>query len=620
MIKKSILTPVVILLAFVSFTISSCNKDEKEPDANTPNSYNLTLSTSEATPYQYINFELPEGKTPVNITAKYSEITVGTITTNAYRYEPENSKAGHYYFQVQIPEMPAGSQVITMKSPFGDLSATITVKALPVIANPDTYIKDFEDAEKLEREAIAKKYDDRVKAGNLPQSTADSLVDFSEKAAQKTKNYVAQLSAEEKKRYAYLLEANKSWITEYLTVINANPFTRKAEGDCEDLRQRADNSNALYPNNAMAQALYLQAEQCEAQRQQTRQVARGRFTARWDAAWEEAKTEKDNTPGKISGGWAFISTLATSASKGFLEEALGVKDLSDPFGLESLDEVSNKTAVIFEDGKATNLTAGVNVVNLSTNRAGFSPEFAAMLSSINEYNETMDNMGQFLPYAPEITVPSAQTVKRFVAGYTVDQISNPAIKVQYVDNDKGRQVKFTGEGINAPLTSFTFRITVASKFGTVSKIIDAELQLPMDKVLVGGSPWKVTYLNMDGQDQFQLHKLGNHFCNGVEYFDEYKINNATMSFTAAKGGSFISNGELHTHKMTDEGTSNCIYLGTEVVPENYNEALTWTFDANKNIVKIPELVNDDVDEYVASYQNNTLILKSLYVEIRLQKP
>ncbi|HYG15633.1 MAG TPA: hypothetical protein VEC12_07750, partial [Bacteroidia bacterium] len=292
---------------------------------------------------------------------------------------------------------------------------------------------------------------------------------------------------------------------------------------------------------------------------------------------------------------------------------------SDPFGLESLEDVSQKAATIFTDGVASDLAAGVNLVNLGAGQAGFSDEFALMLNAIEDYNQTMDNMGQFLPYAPEITVPSPQTRKVLVAGYTIDQISNSKIKVEYIDTDKGRQVKFTSEGISDPATPFTFRITVTGKFGTVSKVIDAELHLPLDKVLVGGSPWKITYLNVDGEDQFKLHKRGNHFCNGTEYFDEYKMNSGTMSFSTSNGGSMALNGELHTHKMTGAGTSNCTYLGTEILPENNSQGITWTWDAAKSMIKIPQLVNDDVDEYVVSYQNNTITLKSIYVEIRLQK-
>lgn len=614
MIKKLSTTLLALVLVF-----SACKKEQDNNDEpNTGQSFNLQLSKTEAAPYEYITFELPEGKEPVSINAKYTELTIGTTVANAFRYYPEDAKAGHYYFQLMIPEMAPASYKITMKSPQGDLTADITVKALAQIADANVYIATLQDDFSDKRDEAADKYADQVKAGTLKQSTADSLINFIDEAAKKSKDLVTTLSDEEKKVYAYLMQSNKAWLDEYLAVMSENPMMSKTQGDCEDLETQAlearDEGRISDADN-----LELQARECKASREQARLAAGNRYRARISAAYEEAKMEKDNTPGKVKGAWAFVSTFVTAAGKGLIEEATGIKDLSDPFGLKSLEEVGNKAGELFIEGEARDLSAGVLLINASNDNKGFSEDFAMMVNSMENYNEVMDDIGQFLPYVPHIDIPSSQQEKLFVSGYTISDISNPKIKVQVIEGGKGKQVKFTADGLSDPLTSFTFKLTVKGKYGEVSKTVDAQLQLPLDKVLVGGSPWKITYLNVDGEDQFKFQKRGNVICAGTTYWDEYRILSATMSFTAGHGGSLNSQGELKTHNTSGQG-DNCTYLGSETNPENNNSAITWTFDPKTEVIKIPELVNDDVDEYKVTYSGGVVTLKSLYVEIRLVKP
>jgi hypothetical protein len=45
--------------------------------------------------------------------------------------------------------------------------------------------------------------------------------------------------------------------------------------------------------------------------------------------------------------------------------------------------------------------------------------------------------------------------------------------------------------------------------------------------------------------------------------------------------------------------------------------INWTLDKTTMMMKIPELVDDGVDEYKLTLSNGVLTLKSIYIEIRM---
>jgi hypothetical protein len=577
----------------------------------------LIVSAAEALPYQLIGLQLENGQ-PKDVNSKTVVLKVGDSTVVAYR--TSNNDIFAYFFQ--LPELATGVYNLSMETVTGEARAEIIVKPYTPIVDVNKYIADYKTRLNNQYSQISQEYDIKVQEGDVRQGTADSLKDFVKKAYDKSAALLAQLPDIEKKKFAYIYEANKQWLEDFKIAIGLCPLvlSSKRSGDpCESVRRSYNvylqGSGSEEWKNHYKQKL----QECEAKQEQARLEAEKTFNGKINAAYTNARAELDKTPGKISGGLAFVSAYVAEAAKGIFETITGIEDVDDPFAPVEMDDPKKRSVLTFTADKENHLSASVTFTNLNRQNVSLSPAFTEMISSIDYHNQTMENIGQFLPYKANMEVPAEKTEQIYLQDYTIDQISNPNISVQITDDIIGRKVKFTPKNITAPETNFTFHINVKTAYGEVTKTIEATLELPLDKVLISGSPWKLIGFEVDGEDYFKSQKRGNSFCNNVEYFEYSKILNATMSFMNNYVGSFSGNVEIQYPIFSYSG-NNCYYLGMETKTESENQGLNWTFNQTTNIIKIPELVNDDVDEYKVTYDKGIITLISLYNSIRLQKP
>ncbi|MGZ5303618.1 MAG: hypothetical protein ACXWDO_05870 [Bacteroidia bacterium] len=484
---KILSTRIIVLfitVLIINLTFSSCKKDKPDDNNNPTNSDKLILSDKEALPYQFITIRFNEGYNPSDPNLIY--FTIGDSAVTAYRTSDKTIIA----YDLQLPELAAGTYKIGVYLSDHTLAETeIKIKQHVLITDANQYIQDIYSKQLKDIDEVSVKYDEAVNSGTLKKSTADSLKDFIKKAHEKNQVVVNSLSDEEKRIYAYMIQANKFWLDEYKNSMDAIVFTQRGKkdfGPCDSYYIHEENSrNSGYEVDA--NYYKLQAQQCESHQEYLRIQAGNRFRDRINSAYEKAKEEKDNTSGKVKAGWAFVSTFVTEAGKGLIEEATGIKDLSDPFGVESIDNAYQKRSnLTFSEGEESNLNIAINLINASRDNADFSPEFEFMIDGIDDYIKTMQNIGQFLPYAPQADVPQSKSEKLNISGFTIDEISNPNISVQLIDGGNGKRVKFTANSITDAKTPFTFRVNVETKYGNASKTISAELQ----KISVKGK-WNV---------------------------------------------------------------------------------------------------------------------------------
>ncbi|MGZ5245425.1 MAG: hypothetical protein ACXWD4_16000, partial [Bacteroidia bacterium] len=435
---------------------------------------------------------------------------------------------------------------------------------------------------------------------------------------------LAQLPESEKKKFAYMYEANKKWLQDYKNTMAQFPLIQRGKKATDPCQQYIDQWEFAYSQGwkEQMQTADQKLDECRAKQEAARlEWTKNTYSGKISAAYDKAKEKVDETGDKLTAGWAFVSAFVTEAAQELSETAKDLTTFKKPFAPLDMEDPKKekKSSISFLDGEETFLSAGINITNLNRQNANISPALEVIISNIDNFKQTLVKIDEFLPYSLDAEVPVAKTEKIFVTNYTIDQISNSKISVEIIDKPEGIKVKFSIKDAVEEKTNFTFRMTVKTEFGEVSKVIEATLELPLDKILINGSPWKIISLNVDGEDQFKEKKLGNHWCKDVEYFDYSKILSATMSFTSSKGGSYGSTFENKYPTISGEG-SNCSYLGMDTKTESESIGISWAFNKTTNVIKIPELVNDNVDEYTVTYDNGIITLKSIYVEIRLQKP
>ncbi|MEX0595024.1 MAG: hypothetical protein WD512_00885, partial [Candidatus Paceibacterota bacterium] len=445
-----------LLLTFF-ILVNSC---KKEPDDNLSNdSQKLKISHTEALPFQLIELQLEFGE-PVNVNSETNVMKVGDSIVIAYR--TPNKDIFAYY--LLLPELAPGNYTITMQTPNGDATAEINIKPYIPITDVNKYLIDYNTKLNTEYSEISQEYDNKVQDGKLRQGTADSLKDFVSKSYNESSTMLAQLSEIEKKKFAYMYEANKSWLKEFKIAIANHPLVqgskRSTDDPCESIRQSHETYLQSSGSEEYRNQYLTRLQDCEAQQTEARLEAEKKFNGKINAAYTEAKEKFDSQNGKISGSIAFVKTFLFEAAKGIFETATGITDLDDPFAPLRMDDPEKRNTYSFNADEETYFSAGVTFTNLNRQNANVSPEFTEMISSIDYHNQTMVNIGKYLPYAPLIIVPTNKTEKRKVWDYTIDQISNPNITVQISEDMNGKKVKFVPKNISIPSTNFTFRIHV----------------------------------------------------------------------------------------------------------------------------------------------------------------
>ncbi|MGZ5304345.1 MAG: hypothetical protein ACXWDO_09555, partial [Bacteroidia bacterium] len=190
-----------LLISF--FANNSCKKDKPDEIPNQSGEPKLIASETEVLPYQFVTLQL-ENTEPTDINAKKVNIKIGDSTAVAYRTTNSNV----YVYNFELPELAPGKHAVIMQTAKGEAKTDITVKPYTPIADANKYVQDYNITLENDYKASALEYDSKVQEGGLRQSTADSLKDFVKKAYDKNAALLAQLPESEKKKFAYMYEAN----------------------------------------------------------------------------------------------------------------------------------------------------------------------------------------------------------------------------------------------------------------------------------------------------------------------------------------------------------------------------------------------------------------------------
>ena len=613
-----------LLPIFLSFVFVACQKDEPEPGPGEPASTSLSVSVAEAAPYQYIRIQLPPGAKPQSTTAKIVSVTIGTVKVDAYADEKALSSNTYAYFLL-LPELPADNQKISLTIADGKVAeGSIKLKTFTRITDVPLYIKNQLDNAQKEVNDAKLQYNSQVQAGYMRPATRDSLNTFLQQSYDKNKAIVDALPEDEKRIYAQLIEANKSWLNDYKQVFIQNPLSTyrvSAAGDCEELRRQ----QMIYAANGFtdkAKEYELKANQCEAEREQKRVEATSVFSGKMKEAYEAANEERKNTNGRLKAGWAFVSTFATEAFKGMFETATGIVDLDDPFALLQIDDTKQQRSMAqeFELDKEYQYSAGLSLVNMNSQNASSFPVFTGIISGINNYNSAMTDIAQFLPFAPAMKVPDAKSVKAYVSGYTVDQVSDSRINVEIKDGSQGNLIKFS---LKTPVVeeaiNFTFRVNYTSKFGNGSKQVSATLKLPLDKMLLKASPFKITRWVQGGVDLFTMHEIWRWTCGQTEYINKEQLLDATLGFAA--DGTYTMSEKYHEIYYDNPGTT-CATVRKVDQEKTYSSTSTWSA-ANATKMLTVTFKDDQGQNQTltapAVIQDGTLTISAGGVTISMQK-
>lgn len=571
------------LATSLAFVLPSCSKGGGDDDTTTTppppaGPIALALSVSEAAPYQFVKVQLPAGAKPANTSATSITLTVGTASVTAYA-NAQTLASGVYAYSFLVPELPAGSQKIALAAADGRTAeGTLTVKTFTRVADVPGYISTLQDNATKEIVAARARYDARVQAGHLRASAADSAKTFLQLAYNKNKQLVEALSDEEKRVYVQLVEANKSWLTDFRTVLAQNPLTAfkmTEQETCEELWQQERYHRQNY-NTALANHYRLRADNCEAQREDKRIEASSIFGGRLKNAYDAAKDSWSSTPGVVKGSKAFISTFVSEAASGWFETATGLESLEKPFAVFDVEDTDQRMmAQDFLVDSIYNYTAGVRLVNLNSSNAAAIPGFAPMIQGINQYNSFMTDLGQFLPYVPDMQVPAAKSEKVYMGGYTIDAVSDSRVTVQPIQGTQSPQVKLSlNSAVIQEQFSLTFRVNLEALYGKSTEVIEVNLLQPIDKILVRATPFRVTKWVEGGQDRFQMHEIWRWQCNNVTYTSQERVVSASLSFAANGTG---SSSELW-HEIYYENTSaNCDVRKVDR-QQSYGGTIAWSFN------------------------------------------
>lgn len=610
----------IFLTVFIGVLISACKKSGSDDTAG--DDLQLSLSAAEISPYQFLTIQLTTAVVPENVNDKY--ITVYFDSMQVKAYPKQQSAAGTYVYSLIVPEMAPGSKKLKMAFAANkSAETTITITAFNKIANVTQYIKDEQTAAQTEINNAIKANDEKVKAGTMRSTVADSLKSFMQRAYDKNKLIVDALADDQKVIYAQLVDANKSWLNAYKDVYLQNPVSNSrvaADGDCEELRRQEKLYWAAGYFDKSRQ-IKIQAEQCEAERERKRLEANNIMTNKMKEAYAAAKAAKDAEPGRLSGAWAFVSTFVSEAGKGILETSLGIEDIGDPFAVFNLDDTKQQriAAAEFEVDKEYQYSAGVQLVNVNSQNTDLFPAFGEMVQDINDYNTAMNDLGQFLPYVPEVKVPAAKTEKLYVAGFTIDQISDSRVKIEVKEGGKGKVIKIsTNTGIVEESIPLSFTVNYKTNFGSASKTISASLIQPVDKILTSCSPLKITKWVEGDVDLFTMHEYWRWKCSGTEYINREQVLQASLTFLANGTGTSYEN----YHEIYYENKTTACDVNKVDRQKAYYGTMIWSYNRAAKTINAVFTDDEGVQKNVTanvSVQNGTITFSATGLLLAMQK-
>jgi hypothetical protein len=521
---------------------------------------------------------------------------------------------------MMVPEVAAGSQRISIELMNNERAeGTLTVTGFTKISDVNKYISDLQTAEQQQINDAVELYAQQVQAGELRATWADSAKNFMQQVFNTSKTLVSQLNAEEKQLYVQLLENDKAWLNEYKQVYTANEISnaRASAQNCEELKD-LEKQYSYEGYIGLANKARMDAKECEANRQQARLKANSALNKKMKEYHAAAKEAADQQKGWWKTAKAYVSTFASEAAKGVFETVTGIKDLDNPLAAFEIEDTKNQriAAQDFESEKEYDFTAGIEFVNLNRQSATQIPAFSEMVSEIDLYNSVMPNMGDYFPWIPVMQVPAAKSEKVYVAGYTIDQVSDPRIRT---DLKNKYLLKFSlNTGVVEENIAYSFRVNYNTAYGNVSKTISSNLMQPIDKMLINISQFKVVQWVEGGVNKFTKHEIHRWTCDNNTYINTDQLLNASFTFSAGTASVYEYYHEIFYESLGGDGC-NPNKVDRE---KGYNSTINWTFNKDNKTIRSTFLDEEGQPQdltFSITVQNNTLTLSATGLTIGLQK-
>lgn len=466
-----------IALLLSSIFIAGCKKKENTENPQNSASTALILNATQVEPFSYLSFSLPAGSSPKELSEGVIEVKIGSQNIQGSRIN--NEQTSTYTYQIFVPEINPGMHTISVTLSNDIKSeASVNILAATAMNDPNSYIEQFKNELQQEYDEISAVYDAMVNAGNLRKSAADSLKAIMQESMSEISTHSDGLNNEELKLYARMLKANIHWLTEYYSTFSqfplTNGFSNAGTDPCQNYKDAYQTALSNNRSDEANQAT-LDHRQCQENSRLEKLQANSGYMAKLESAYEDAKLEYQNTPGFKKASTAFLKTFFTAAKEGIIDQFKANNNLSDvKFGIESIEDGSKRNKVIFLNNEATSFSAGIILTNL--NRQSNIPGYSSTIAKIDYLNSMYTKFSSFLPGLQQTILPARSSEKLYVSSYSIDQISDSRVTVNMTNGGTGKMLKFSSNSNSS--FDFTFRLTVTSKYGTVSKTIQARLSNP----------------------------------------------------------------------------------------------------------------------------------------------
>ncbi|GAB3244347.1 hypothetical protein GCM10027346_41950 [Hymenobacter seoulensis] len=414
------------------------------------------------------------------IAATY-EVELGTTKLLAAVHAPTNT------LSFLVPgTLPSGTY--PLKAAFAQNTVALTLTAPAPVPNPDAALRAYEEelAQRLKR--LTASYDQRVAEKLLTAAEAASLKAVAKESLSGIPAYWAGFSADDKVLYLQLLAANRSWLQEYLTAVEQSPYINAGKGATDDPCAQLRKEKASYgpQESDYTRQLDWQLRTCEGEVADKSLAKATTYVGKLEAAWAAAQAAAASRPGYLDKATAFVKTFNSEAQTGLTEEFKRRNNLSDlQFGLKGIEDINaeKRGEGALVPGQQYNLSALVILVNPGKDADQLVPSFKPLLDNINAYNRALHAMEKVLPDLPLLPLPATQQKTLAVSGFTVDNLSDPRVKMLLTKGPKGQLVTFTAPCVAPGPLAFTFRLKVASRYGSAEKEVKATLLVPPPKAL-----------------------------------------------------------------------------------------------------------------------------------------
>ena len=390
---KTLKSGALLICTVFLFMIPGCSKDE--PTQPAPVNNRLILAETEATPYQFVTVQMPQGMLPIDPLAMNIPLKIGDKEVMGSRLISQDlderfGQGNYFTYLFAMPEMNQGKYPINIQAAGGRVGeAEISVKPLLVTTTPEVYIADYKQELEQNNELSFQDLENRVADSSISKSLADSIKSFINKSYSDLANELALLSPEQKFIYVQTVEANKHWIDEYNKAVDAFPLVGKDHDkftwECFEHKKMAKNAE-YFGMEREAEEEWLKYNQCRTKYAAYRQSETNAYAKRVQTAYEQAKKEAASNSNWLFAGRAFVKTFISSAAKGLIEEKYGSDVFDEPSTPVNLDDVQKKKgSLAFEPDKEYDLGALLTVVNVNRDDIGL-PGFKEIINGIDEYN------------------------------------------------------------------------------------------------------------------------------------------------------------------------------------------------------------------------------------------